>query len=108
MNQDPIELWGGDNLYWFGPNAAMWLDPWGVAKRSKKGEIFTDSKGLSLEVRNPQDLSHISEYTLRYMAKEGVSSTTKGGGVKMWEMAVSEVILEIGAENIGNIEPEKS
>jgi len=26
----------------------------------------------------------------------------------MWEMAVSEVILEIGAENIGNIEPEKS
>ena len=28
--------------------------------------------------------------------------------VKMWEMAVSEVILEIGAENIGNIEPEKS
>ena len=24
------------------------------------------------------------------------------------EMAVSEVILEIGAENIGNIEPEKS
>jgi len=26
----------------------------------------------------------------------------------MWEMAVSEVILEIGSENIGNIEPEKS
>ena len=28
--------------------------------------------------------------------------------VKMWEMAVSEVILEIGVENIGNIDPEKS
>ena len=61
VNQDPIGLWGGDNLYWFGPNAAMWLDPWGLVKRSKKGEI-----------------------------------------------AVSEVILEIGVENIGNIEPEKS
>lgn len=61
VNQDPIGLWGGDNLYWFGPNAAMWLAPWGLAKRSKKGEI-----------------------------------------------AVSEVILEIGVENIGNIEPEKS
>lgn len=61
VNQDPIGLWGGDNLYWFGPNAAMWLDSWGLAKRSKKGEI-----------------------------------------------AVSEVILEIGVENIGNIEPEKS
>ena len=28
--------------------------------------------------------------------------------LKMWEMAVSEVILEIGAENIGNIKLEKS
>ena len=52
---------GGGKLYWFGPNAAMWLDPQGLAKRSKKGKI-----------------------------------------------AVSEVILEIGVENIGNIEPEKS
>ena len=85
MNQDPIELWGGDNLYWFGPNVDMWRDPWGVAKRSKKGEIFADSKGLSLEVRNPQDLSHMSECTLRYMAEEGVSGTTKGGRGKMWE-----------------------
>ena len=108
MNQDQIGLLGGDNLYWFGPNAAMWLDPQGLAKRSKKGEIFADSKGLSLEVRNFQDLSHISDCTLRYMAEEGVTGTTKGGRVKMWEMAVSEVILEIGAENIGNIEPEKS
>ena len=108
MNQDPIELWGGDNLYWFGPNVDMWRDPWGVAKRSKKGEIFADSKGLSLVVRNPQDLSHMSECTLRYMAEEGVSGTTKGGRVKMWEMAVSEVILEIGVENIGYIDPEKS
>ena len=82
VNQDPIGLLGGENLYWFAPNAAMWLDPWGLAKRSKKGEIFTDSKGLSLEVRNPQDLSHMSESTLRYMAEEGVSGTTKGGRVK--------------------------
>lgn len=79
-----------------------------MAKRSKKGEIFADSKGLSLEVRNPQDLSHMSECTLRYMAEEGASGTTKGGRVKMWEMAVSEVILEIGVENIGNIDSEKS
>lgn len=32
MNQDPIKLIGGDNLYQFAPNAAMWLDPWGLAK----------------------------------------------------------------------------
>ena len=82
INQDPIGLLGGDNLYQFAPNVAMWLDPWGLAKRSKKGEIFTDSKGLSLEVRNLQDLSHMSESTLTYMAEEGVSDTTKGGRIK--------------------------
>ena len=32
VNQDPIGLLGGDNLYQFAPNAAMWLDPWGLAK----------------------------------------------------------------------------
>ena len=42
------------------------------------------------------------------MAEEGVSGTTKGGRVKMWEIAVSKVILEIGVENIGNIDSEKS
>ena len=25
MNQDPIGLWGGNNLYWLGPNAACGL-----------------------------------------------------------------------------------
>lgn len=39
VNPDPIGLWGEDNLYWFGTNAAMWLDPWGVAKRSIKNKI---------------------------------------------------------------------
>ena len=32
VNQDPIRLIGGDNLYQFAPNVAMWLDPWGLAK----------------------------------------------------------------------------
>ena len=30
MNQDPIGLMGGDNLYWFAPNVQMWLDPLGL------------------------------------------------------------------------------
>ena len=32
MNQDPIGLLGGDNLYQFAPNAQEWLDPFGLAK----------------------------------------------------------------------------
>jgi len=29
VNQEPIGLWGGDNLYQFAPNFQMWLDPLG-------------------------------------------------------------------------------
>ena len=29
MNQDPIGLLGGENLYQFAPNTLMWIDLWG-------------------------------------------------------------------------------
>ena len=29
VNQDPIGLLAGENLYWFAPNFQMWLDPLG-------------------------------------------------------------------------------
>ena len=29
VNQDPIGLWGGENLYWFAPNSQIWIDPLG-------------------------------------------------------------------------------
>ena len=32
MNKDPIGLWGGENLYWFGPNAQVWVDFLGIVK----------------------------------------------------------------------------
>ena len=31
VNQDPIGLWGGENLYWFVPNAQEWVDPLGLS-----------------------------------------------------------------------------
>ena len=31
VNQDPIGLLGGDNLYWFAPNANTWIDPLGLS-----------------------------------------------------------------------------
>ena len=30
MNQDPIGLWGGENLYRFAPNTQIWADPLGL------------------------------------------------------------------------------
>ncbi|MCO1368335.1 RHS repeat-associated core domain-containing protein [Burkholderia multivorans] len=29
INQDPIGLYGGGNLYAYGPNSQQWVDPWG-------------------------------------------------------------------------------
>lgn len=33
MNQDPIKLLGGENLYWFAPNPLNWLDELGLRIR---------------------------------------------------------------------------
>ena len=30
VNQDPIGLWGGENLYRFAPNTQIWADPLGL------------------------------------------------------------------------------
>ena len=40
VNQNPIGLWGGENLYWFVPNIQIWIDPLGVnlyERRKKRG-----------------------------------------------------------------------
>ena len=45
MNQDPIRLLGGNNLYAFAPNAQGWVAPLGLAKN--RGRI--QSQGTHLE-----------------------------------------------------------
>ncbi|VEH87137.1 Cell wall-associated polypeptide CWBP200 [Neisseria animaloris] len=37
VNQDPIGLWGGDNLYWFAPNIQDWIDPLGLVHEKAPG-----------------------------------------------------------------------
>ena len=34
VNQDPIGLWGGENLYQFAPSTQIWLDPLGWAAQA--------------------------------------------------------------------------
>ena len=48
VNQDPIGLAGGDNLYWFAPNAQTWIDLLGLTKARRPGGYRThdmDSHG---------------------------------------------------------------
>ena len=32
VNQDPIGLWGWENLYWFAPSVQAWVDPLGLTR----------------------------------------------------------------------------
>ena len=41
INQDPIGLFGGHNLYQYAPNPTGWVDPWGLAGRALIGNDAT-------------------------------------------------------------------
>lgn len=50
VNQDPIELWGGENLYQFAPNVQAWVDWLGLR--------FTKSQIIKINGRNPINSSY--------------------------------------------------
>lgn len=64
MNQDPIGLWGGENLYQFAPNATMWLDPLGwkgvTVLKASKGFAFDFILKLDSSVY-PETAQHIKD-----------------------------------------------
>ena len=55
VNQDPIGLWCGENLYSFAPNANVWVDPLGLSVQSEsaqhgiaKATEYLKSKGFKI------------------------------------------------------------
>ena len=64
VNQDPIGLWGGENLYQFAPNATMWLDPLGwkgvTVSKAPKGSAFDFILKLDSSVY-PETAQHIKD-----------------------------------------------
>ena len=44
VNQDPIGLWGGDNLYQFALNAQQYTDPWGLITKADQRRAFEEYK----------------------------------------------------------------
>jgi RHS repeat-associated protein len=60
ISQDPIGLAGNNpNMYAYTHDSNTWVDVFGLS------EIFTSSNGLSLEVKNVQDLGHLSDKQLQ-------------------------------------------
>ena len=99
VNQDPIGLWGGFNVYQFAPNVQDWVDPLGLSKCSsrsktpnpyqgvKKASKYLKSQGVPRKYRK-QILESFdretikvrsagtSEYGLRYF--DGINAQAKG------------------------------
>ena len=62
VNQDPIGLLGGDNLYQFAPNVQGWIDVWGLAKifrgmKDDGGYPKIESSARGLGVREGIDIT---------------------------------------------------
>ena len=68
VNQDPIGLLGGDNLYQFAPNVQGWIDVWGLAK------IF---RGMKDDGGYPKIESSARGLGVR----EGIDSTVDANGM---------------------------
>ncbi|MEM0942230.1 MAG: RHS repeat-associated core domain-containing protein, partial [Bacteroidota bacterium] len=78
ISKDPLDIRGGmPNNYSYVANSRIQIDPFGLM--AKPSSFFTDSGGLTLKVKNQQDLSHMSDSQLRYMSENGVAGTTMGG-----------------------------
>ena len=61
INQDPIGLAGGENLYWFAPNGQDWLDPLGLDRkpnhrlRSQRPNAMRDHHTVPQEMLKDED-----------------------------------------------------
>lgn len=51
VNQGPIGLLGGDNLYQFALNTQAWIDYWGLARLTYRHTITSDKKTNISELR---------------------------------------------------------
>jgi RHS repeat-associated protein len=86
ISQDPISVAGGLNTYAYVTDPNAWVDEFGL---SPNPISFTDSHGLTLEVHNYVDISHLSDAELKalYYANDnalkgkgfGLSGTDKQG-----------------------------
>ena len=52
VNQDPIGLWGGENLYWFAPNAQRWVDTLGLSPSRILDRALGGKKGDRLSAHH--------------------------------------------------------
>ena len=73
VNQDPIGLWGGENLYQFAPNMQSWIDPLGLIKAKViDGVLYIFNKYRKNSVED-KDLNKFVEAWNKSIADNGGS-----------------------------------
>ena len=73
VNQDPIRLWGGENLYQFAPNMQSWIDPLGLIKAKViDGVLYIFNKYRKNSVED-KDLNKFVEAWNKSIADNGGS-----------------------------------
>ena len=129
VNQDPIGLLGGDNLYQFAPNAQEWLDPFGLAKTPTRtlqnnwlnyvGSRHTNSdihhgfpeefaarfkKIADIDVNNPEYYYNLPKE--KHTKKPGIHTNSSRTG-KNWNKTWAGILDQVEKMNLSKTEAKK-
>ncbi|MHC8945436.1 type VI secretion system tip protein TssI/VgrG [Advenella incenata] len=95
IRQDPIGLFGGINLYLYGPSSTMWIDPFGLAMWPS---------GQFNSWFNGQTADQIAQYMSSKSTRELIKKALRGsGGMHEWfpvSMAAKAKELGLNAETL--------
>ena len=78
VNQDPIGLWGGANLYQFAPNANVWVDPLGL-------KVRVGNHGHLRKIKDGQQSHHLNQdaaFRSKIPREEGAAIKLKGNAFR--------------------------
>jgi RHS repeat-associated protein len=79
INQDPIGLFGGTNLYAYAPNPVTWIDPWGWACiKNKEDGMAREARAKDVLERRYGKGNVISERYLRDSSGKSVKDPLTG------------------------------
>ena len=92
VNQDPIGLLGGDNLYQFAPNVQIWIDPWGLVRliRYKPRDTISAQNGAR-------------GTAIDRAWREEKALVEAGGGTRNWTQAERDLILSTKNKNLTSV-----
>ena len=105
VNQDPIGLWGGDNLYSFALNTQVWIDPLGLSKNAiqvsmNKALLDVESRGVHVNVKQGKKSMHIEivgkklpdgKFKCSYESADPTAKNIKENNPSQWKKIVEAV-----------------